>query len=568
MKKADISKSRIRRIDRRDKETKRNRPKEKSSFREGAFLSWLYTILAALVALGCGIFTYSMDIKVLYTNLPPIFIFTTTAFIIVSFLIRRLNPEVLRRNSRISLVAVIFALSMVLNLATFKIFESGIFVPSYVNYSTKELQSLTPFIMPYLFAPTLLTLLLGFRTAVSIGCGMSLIYMIFYIGACPNQTILSFFLSTVVLPYIVDKAHRRSHILKAFLITSFIVFIINLMLSVATTRLLSAPEDFLFIVSAVLISSSIVFVLDIMLLPMFEHFFGMASNIRLNEYSDLSHPLLQELSQKAEGTFHHCMQVGTMAGNAAKAISANSLLARVGGYYHDIGKISNPQFFIENAAVILPKELDDNSIRSKSHSGLSPSMSALLIKGHVKDGEGFALHYNLPPSIRDIIKQHHGTTLIAYFYNKACENAEKKATQGESVYVDESLYHYPGPKPDTKESAIVMLADSIEAASRSLEHPTPAKIEGLINDIVNQKILDGQLDNCPITTSDIRKIKQVFTTTLKSSLHIRIPYPKPPSETPNKDNSDDNVAQNNHDNSKEASNNGNNIKQTKADEAE
>jgi putative nucleotidyltransferase with HDIG domain len=249
-------------------------------------------------------------------------------------------------------------------------------------------------------------------------------------------------------------------------------------------------------------------------LPLLESIFKFTTDIKLLELASLNHPLLRQLIMHAPGTYHHSMLVGTLAEAAAEAIGANALLARVGSYYHDIGKMLTPEYFVENQAG-----------RGNKHDRLSPSMSALIIMAHVKDGIKLAKEYKLPQRIIDMIPQHHGTNLITYFYNKAKEQEDPSVQQ-----VHEGDYRYPGPKPQTPEAAIVMLSDKVEAASRVLTDPTPQRISGLVQRIVSNIFMDGQLDECDLTLRDLQKISDAFARTLLAIHHHRVEYPQVESE--------------------------------------
>ncbi|CAN5654857.1 HDIG domain-containing protein [soil metagenome] len=245
------------------------------------------------------------------------------------------------------------------------------------------------------------------------------------------------------------------------------------------------------------------------LLFFYERVFKVTTDLTLLELSDFNHPLLKELSSKAPGTFHHSIVMGNLSEAAAKAINANSILARVGCYYHDIGKTVRPQYFIEN-------QMEHNS-----HDSLTPTISTKLIIAHVKEGVELARKYNLPEEIIDFIPMHHGTTLVAYFYNKAKFARNGK---GDSEVAD-YLYRYPGPKPQTKETGIVMLADSIEASTRAIEDPTPKKLETRIDEVIKNRFIEGELDECELTFRDLTRIKQSFQKVLLGIHHHRIKYP-------------------------------------------
>ncbi len=245
------------------------------------------------------------------------------------------------------------------------------------------------------------------------------------------------------------------------------------------------------------------------ILPLLEWIFGYTTNIKLLELANLNHPLLKRMILEAPGTYHHSIVVSTMAEAAARAVNANPLLARVSAYYHDIGKISKPLYFVEN-----------QGYHQNKHDKLEPSLSSLILISHVKEGVELAREYKLGEKIRNIIQQHHGTSLISFFYQKA-----KDIEDPEMEQVNEEAYRYHGPKPQTKEAGLVLLADAVEAASRSLAHPTPARLQGLVQRIINNVFLDGQLDECELTLKDLHQIAKCFNTILTSIHHHRVEYP-------------------------------------------
>jgi cyclic-di-AMP phosphodiesterase PgpH len=239
--------------------------------------------------------------------------------------------------------------------------------------------------------------------------------------------------------------------------------------------------------------------------------FGILTHTALLELSAFDRPLLQQLCAVAPGTYAHSMMVGTLAEAAAQAIGADALLCRVSGYYHDIGKMNRPDFFVENQR------------QENVHGRLSPSLSALIIIAHVRDGIELAKEHRLPVEIRDIIDQHHGTTLISYFYHQALTDNGGSEVAPAGL---EARFRYPGPKPQTSEAAIVMLADSVEAAARSLDKPDQESLQAIIHNIVRGKIEDGQLDACPLTFHDVKLISDAFLHVLKAMNHGRIKYPR------------------------------------------
>ncbi len=258
--------------------------------------------------------------------------------------------------------------------------------------------------------------------------------------------------------------------------------------------------------------------------PIIESLFGYTTDIKLLELANMDHPLLKDLILQAPGTYHHSIIVGSLVEGAAKSIAANPLLARVSAYYHDVGKLKKPLYFIENVGG-----------GENKHDHLTPTMSSLILISHVKDGVEMARENRLGERIGHIIQQHHGTSLISYFYQKA---KEKENPEMESI--NENDFRYPGPKPQTKEAGIVLLADSVEAASRALTDPTPSRIKNLVQRITNNIFLDGQLEECELTLKDLQKIQESFNRILTAIFHHRIDYPiSTSSESPKKRNDED-----------------------------
>lgn len=245
--------------------------------------------------------------------------------------------------------------------------------------------------------------------------------------------------------------------------------------------------------------------------PLVESFFKYTTDIKLLELANMNAPILRQLMIEAPGTYHHSILVGNLAEAAAEAIHANPLLTRVAAYYHDIGKIKKPLYFIENSG----------GQRNK-HDKLAPSMSALILTSHVKDGVELAREHKLGAEIIDIIQQHQGTTLIKFFYDRAKSQADPEVQQ-----VDERDYRYHGPKPQTREAALILLADAVEAASRTLSDPTPARIQGMVQKLINNIFIDGQLNECDLTLKDLNSIAKSFNRILSGSFHHRVEYPEP-----------------------------------------
>ncbi len=288
---------------------------------------------------------------------------------------------------------------------------------------------------------------------------------------------------------------------------------VNALLVVAVHLVSGRPfdEQFLFkmvfalaggLLSAMIVNGTI---------PLVESLFKYTTDIKLLELANLNTPVLRDLMIQAPGTYHHSVVVGNLVEAAAEAINANPLLARVAAYYHDIGKVRKPLYFIENLGS-----------GENKHDKLAPSMSALILMAHVKDGVELAREHKLGTTLVEIIRQHHGTALIKFFYDKA-----RSKQDPESQQVEERDYRYPGPKPQTREAALIMLADAVEAASRTLTDPTPARIQGMVQKIINNIFIDGQLDECELTLKDLHNIAKSFNGILSGIYHHRIDYPEP-----------------------------------------
>lgn len=243
-------------------------------------------------------------------------------------------------------------------------------------------------------------------------------------------------------------------------------------------------------------------------LPLIEYLFDVTTHMTLLEISSQNHPLLRRLVLEAPGTYHHSLIVGNLAEAAAEASGCDWLLARVGSYYHDIGKLEKPMYFTENTTNM-----------PNRHENLSPAMSSLIITAHTKDGVEMAHRHGLPRDIVDFVEQHHGKSVVEYFYQEAVARA------GDEDKPSPEAFRYAGPKPRKKEVAIVLLADALEAATRNLSEPTPARIENLVRDVVDKRLIDGQLDECSLTLGDLRKVRENFVRVLTGMYHSRVRYP-------------------------------------------
>jgi len=304
----------------------------------------------------------------------------------------------------------------------------------------------------------------------------------------------------------VMRCRKRSSIWKAGFYVSGIGLITSIIISLYQDILFSMTPLVLIISS--IINGVTVIALVSAFLPVFENIFKITTDISLLELLDLNQPLMRELLIEAPGTYHHSIVVGNLAEAAAEAVGENPLLARVCAYYHDIGKIKMPDYFIENQIASVSK-----------HEKLTPRISSLILLSHVKEGVELAKKHGLPQVIIDIIQQHHGTSIQTFFYQKA------KEKQDNITPPSEEDFRYPGPKPESRVAAIVLLADAVEAASRVLTDTSPARVSMLIDRIINHCFIDGQLDNCDLTFKDIREIKSTFVYLLTSMYHKRVNYP-------------------------------------------
>jgi putative nucleotidyltransferase with HDIG domain len=301
---------------------------------------------------------------------------------------------------------------------------------------------------------------------------------------------------------LVNKARKRAQVIQAGIIAGILQLISLILLE---HLWINHPQRY----PIILINGALSGVISLGVLPLFEYILQTVTNISLLELADSNHPVLQRMVLEAPGTYHHSLIVGNLSDTACVAIGANGLLARIGAYYHDIGKLQKPEYFIEN-----------QDIKKNIHDDLTPTMSKLIIMNHIKEGLELAKKYSLSPILWDFIQQHHGNSLVYYFYRRALEGKE------ENQEVSEEGFRYPGPKPNTKETAVVLLADSVEAATRSLKDPTPDKIVEIVHKVINNKFIDGQLDECELTLKDIEKISSVFIKILNGIYHSRINYPR------------------------------------------
>ncbi|WP_125152558.1 HD family phosphohydrolase [Clostridium rectalis] len=372
-----------------------------------------------------------------------------------------------------------------------------------ISITLARVFSIKAFLIPLACVPMLFNLLINNRSALIIN-GLNCILISCAVEFNVEITILAI-MNVIMASIVLKKMQQRNDILYS----AVYIAIINVLLTFSAGILLSNNTiEVAKKASFAFIGSVVSGVLTIGFLPFFESTFDIVTTIKLLELSNPNNKLLKRLLVEAPGTYHHSVLVGNLAEVAAEEVGGNPVLARVAAYYHDVGKIKRPYFFKENQIG------NDNP-----HKNITANLSTLIIISHVKDGVELAKEHKIPIAIRDIIEQHHGTTLVKYFYltvKNSSENPEE---------VKEENFRYPGPKPETKEAAIIMLADGVEAAVRSISEPTKGKIEEMVNKIIKDRLNEGQLDNCDLTLKDLDKIRNTFTKVLMGIYHQRIEYP-------------------------------------------
>ncbi len=371
-------------------------------------------------------------------------------------------------------------------------------------FETQEVVHTIPeYLIPISAATILCSILFGLHLGIVMGLFVSLYFSV--ITGFNQFFFIYSFLVSLVSAFVTHQIRYRWHFFRAIPP----IFIISILI-ISIWHLIGYKQDinvvFMNFTLALLSVVSSMF-LAMMLTPLFERLFDISTDMTLVELSDMNHPILKRLSIEAAGTYNHSVLVGNLAESAAQRIGANALLARVAAYYHDIGKIDKSDYFVENC-------LGDKS----RHNKLSPSMSALIISSHVKEGVELARKYRLPKVIQDVILQHHGNSTVSFFFEKALEQDPHKQVQ-------EKDFRYPGPVPQNRETAIIMLADSVEAASRSLASSSPKLLRELVKKIIRDKFLASQLDQCNLTLRDLNEITEGFMPVLQGIFHTRIEYP-------------------------------------------
>ncbi|MEN3368301.1 MAG: cyclic-di-AMP phosphodiesterase PgpH [Verrucomicrobiota bacterium] len=429
------------------------------------------------------------------------------------------QPTTFLRSSRLLLVFGVIFVQLAATKILLVLCNSGTF--AFLRPETVGL------IAPYAFAPLLLSVLLGRNHGLYASVFVSLWSSILF-GKVDAPLLVCGLISGFTAVYLTLQVRRRSRLIRAGFGVGIAIWLLSLTFGGI------GPIDFFLpngidwkmigVQSALAIGNGIITATIVGgVLPIFEHLFQVTTDISWLEASDLNHPLLRRMTIEAPGTYHHSLVVANLAEAAAEGIGANATLCRVCSYFHDVGKLVKPEYYTENM-----------NFERNPHDDLAPTMSALIIIAHVKEGVDLALKHKLNQRIIDIIQEHHGTSLVFYFYKRALQQQEDARTGGKIMNlreedvpeVREETFRYSGPKPQTKESAIISLADIVESASRSLEKPTPQKIEQMVTELIGQRISDGQLVECDLTLADLNIIAERFRFTLMTMLHTRIAYPK------------------------------------------
>jgi putative nucleotidyltransferase with HDIG domain len=413
----------------------------------------------------------------------------------LAFYMKRYRPTIVANPKRlIALCIVVLLQILTLRLGTqylpllFKAMDVSAAMPEYL--------------IPITMSALLCTILFGMQVSALVSLFVGIYFAV--VAGFNHYFFLYAFLNSVVAAFLNYRIRYRWHFFKAIPPMTLVSVAI-----IAVWQMMSWRFGVTFLVNAVFAFAGIVasVFMTMVLSPLFERLFDITTDMTLIELSDMNHPILKKLSIHAAGTYNHSVLVGNLAESAAQAVGANALLARVASYYHDIGKIDKPDYFVENC-------LGDRN----RHNKLSPTMSALIICSHVKEGVELAKKYKLPKIIQDVIMQHHGDSQVSFFYEKALEQDPHKQVQ-------EKDFRYPGPIPQTREAAIIMLADSVEAASRSLATSSPKLLRELVKKIIRDKFLASQLDGCGLTLRDLNDITEGFMPILQGIFHSRIEYP-------------------------------------------
>ena len=437
------------------------------------------------------------------------------------------HPKTFERNSRLVLIFTVFLLHLALVKTVLSNADGQIHTGLLAVPEALVREQLWLLAVPLAFAPLMLSVLLGRYHGLYATVFVSLWSAIVYGGINPVLLVMSLICGFVAV-FVTMRVRRWTQLLRAGVfigLTTWVLAVMFGMVGPVFWDSLGSGTHWRALgwQSAVAVGSGVLTaLLATLVLPIFQSVFRITTDISWLELSDLNHPLLKRLTIEAPGTYHHSLVVANLSEAAAEAIGANATMCRVCSYFHDIGKLVKPDYFTENM------RRDRNP-----HDELAPTMSALIIIAHVKEGVDLALKHGLNQEVIDLIQQHHGTSLVFYFYKRALQQQEDARAGGKIMNmreedlpeVREESFRYSGPRPQTKEAAIVSLADSIESASRSLEKVTPQKIDQLVGDIIQQRLIDRQLKECDLTMRELEEVAESFKHTLQSMMHSRVAYP-------------------------------------------
>ncbi len=362
-------------------------------------------------------------------------------------------------------------------------------------------------VAPIIVTAAILTIVYSQRFAIGMTSALALLITLTVRGDLGTIILLTTVMAVVI--YQMREIRSRNELFSTSLLNALAAFIAA---SVAGLVAGQTPETAVHQGGAAAIAAVLAIAIFFLFLSPIERIFKVATNWTLLELLDTSRPLLTRLAQEAPGTYNHSLWLSAMAEDACEVIGANGLLAKVGSMYHDIGKIHKAEYFAENQQAQINR-----------HDKLAPTMSLLVIVGHVKDGVEMAKEYGLPPSLIRFIQEHHGTTVVRYFHHAA---SEQQKASGLGREIPESEFRYPGPKPQSKETAVLMMCDSVEGAVRALAEPTAGRIENVVHTILMDRLNDGQFDDCDITLKELHRVEESLVKSLCRFYHGRVPYPK------------------------------------------
>jgi putative nucleotidyltransferase with HDIG domain len=502
---------------------------EESPLREAIATGWLpRLVIFAAFALGLGLLVFAgapaaAPLDLVAQDAPKTkFLVCLLVFAISIAQLWVNHPQAFYRNSSLALIYGILLAQLALIKGLLVLADTG----------RIDVQ-LVPMLIPYALAPLVFSVLLG-RHLGLFGAVVVSLWGAFLMPTIDAWFLVISLIAGVVAVLFTLQVRRRSQLIRAGLYAGLAVWILSAIFGLIFPQILSqfTSVDPAIVAWQTLAAFGIgvgTAILVSGILPVLEHIFGITTDISWLEAADLNHPLLKRMTLEAPGTYHHSLAVANLAEAGAESIGANPTVCRVCAYFHDIGKLVKPEYFTENMARGV-----------NPHDDLAPSMSALIIVSHVKEGVDLALKNKLHDRVVDVIREHHGNSLVRFFHQRALQQAEDARLGGKIMNlraedvpaVREDNFRYPGPNPQTKESGIVCLADAVESASRSLDRPTAQRIEDMVDEVIERKMDEGLLDECPLTLADIKKLAASFRFTLLNMMHSRIAYPQDEENAP------------------------------------